>query len=109
MSACFSGLILPLFVSELGLTTSVLYLMAGVALLCAMYSFACHRFISDSRPKLLLIIAIANLMYCVFTGYIAYDFQGITKVGTALLLAEIFVILGVVALELNVYRKVSRS
>lgn len=103
-SALFTGLFLPQFASELGLPVEILYSLATLPVLCALYSFTCH-FSKKFHPWMLTGIIAANIFYCLISAGLMSFYEPITVWGVGLLAAEIVVILSVVALELQVYRR----
>lgn len=103
-SALFTGLFLPQFASELGLPVEILYSLATLPVLCALYSFTCH-FSKRFHPWMLTGIIAANIFYCLISAGLMSFYESITLWGIGLLAAEIVVILGVVTMELKVYRQ----
>lgn len=49
-------------------------------------------------------IIIANLFYCFISGVVIFVYPGLTVWGRLLLTGEILIVLGVVLIELKVYR-----
>jgi len=107
VSAFSTGLVLPLFSEELGLPPQVLYVLALFPLAYGIYSLSCYRFVKETKPWMLLGIALANIGYCLIAGALIFSYEGLTGWGQTVLAAEIAVILGVVAIELNLYRKIT--
>jgi hypothetical protein len=106
LSAALIGLILPLFSHWVGLPSWSLHYLAILPLIYAFYSFACYRFVTPVTPSLLKTIVILNLVYCLISGAVIFAFPAITVWGRAILTAEILITLGVVAIEMKIYRKV---
>jgi len=105
VSASFTGVVLPLFSQWIGLPLWSLYCLAMFPLAYGIYSLSCYWFVKTIRPSLLKATVIANLSYCILSGALILFFPGITGWGRLLLMVEILIILGVVAIELKVYRK----
>ena len=105
VSASFTGLVLPLFSQWIGLPLWSLYCLAMFPVSYGVYSLCCYWFINEIRPSLLKAIIIANLFYCVLSGAVILFFPSLTILGSLLLTAEILIVLGVVAIEIIVYRK----
>lgn len=105
VSAALIGLVLPIFISWIGLPIEVLNFLAVIALAYASFSFFCYWFV-ERVSRFLLIIIFANLLYCAFTALIVVIFSDeITNLGRIYFVAEILIILMLVAVERSVYRK----
>lgn len=102
VSALFTGLLLPLFTTEIGLPAEVLYSLATLPILCSIYSFSCH-FAKKFHPWMLFGIMAANIFYCLISAALIFTYESMTSWGIALLLAEIFVVIFVITLEVKVY------
>lgn len=106
LSACFTGLILIRYSLFLGINVSTLQSLALLPTMYALYSLSCYFFVSKTKPWMLLTIIGANLFYCFISlGLILFRAR-ITWRGQLFLTAEIIVVLLVVLLEFNVYRKI---
>lgn len=104
VSAMFTGLILPLFSQWIGLPAWALYCLAVFPLTYGIYSLSCFWLVKSISPIMLKAITLANLFYCLVSGLVIFIFPEITIWGRLLLAGEILIILGVVAIELRVYR-----
>lgn len=104
VSAIFTGLILPLFSQWIGLPTWALYSLAVLPLIYGIYSLSCFWLIKTASPIMLKTVILANLFYCLVSGVVIFIFPEITIWGRLLLGGEILIVLGVVAIELRVYR-----
>lgn len=105
VSFLLTGLVLPYFSNLIGLSPQVLYALAGFPFVYAIFSLGCYKFALKTKPWMLLIVIAANLVYCAISGIVISVFETLTPLGRLLLIAEIIVVLGVIALEFNVYKK----
>lgn len=107
LSAFLLGVILPSFESLFGMPSKVLYGLATLACLFAIYSFWNHaRFKENWRPYLRG-IAVVNLLYCCLTAALVIYFrQELTTWGLLYFLQEMVVIITLVVIEFRVaFRK----
>lgn len=104
-SVLFTGLVLPLFSDWIGLPIRTLYFLALFPLAYAVYSLSCYWLAKIIEPWMLLGIILANLIYCIVSGVLVFSYETLTIWGQVILTIEILVILGVVAIELKVYRE----
>ena len=80
--------------------------LAIPAICFTIYSLGCYTLNPKSWPTYLLIIAIANLLYCCLTIYILFSqSSSTTLLGKAYFIIEIVTILCVVAIELLTINK----
>ena len=105
LSATLTGVLLPLYADLLGLSLGLLYILALFPLMYAVYSFSCYFFVKKKNPVFLKIIMSANLFYCFVSAIVISSSSGLTFWGYGFLIAEIVVILVVVAIERKVYLK----
>ena len=100
LSATFLGVALPSFQPIFGMPHNVLYGLAAVASLFAIYSFWNYRWFKENWRPYLRGIAIVNLLYCGLTAALVIYFrQELTKWGLLYFLQEMVVIIVVVMLE----------
>lgn len=107
LSAFLLGIVLPSFEPIFGMPNKILYGLAALAGLFAIYSFWNHvRFKENWRPYLQG-IAVVNLLYCGLTAaLVVYFRQELTKWGLLYFLLEMLVILALVIVEFKtVFRK----
>ncbi|MNL52718.1 hypothetical protein D3C87_1759160 [compost metagenome] len=104
VSATFTGIVLPFFAQWIGLPLWFLYCLAVLPLTYGIYSLSCYWLIKAIRPFMLKAIIIANLFYCFISGVVIFVYPGLTVWGRLLLTGEILIVLGVVLIELKVYR-----
>lgn len=103
LSAASAGFILPYFATLLGLSTRILYSLAVLGSIYALYSLICFFLLKTARPGALLIIIAANIIYCLITGALVTLLEGLSIWGRAYLIAEALIILGLVLVEVRVY------
>jgi hypothetical protein len=85
------------------------YLSAIAACLC-IYSTICLVLIKENWIPFIIIISIANLLYCILTiGLVIFYHPKLTIFGTTYFLGEIAIILGLVYIELNVASAIKKS
>lgn len=106
LSTILLGFILVEFQSFIGMPVTVLYSLASIALLFALYSLSTH-FLQPKRWRgYLKIIAGANLLYCLTTLFLViYYFDLLTYWGIGYFITEIIILLFLVRLELNLVQR----
>jgi hypothetical protein len=97
------GVLLVQFNVYIGMPIPVLYLLAGIAALFALYSWSCFFFLKQNKPAYLRAIALANLSYaCLTTGLMVYYASLLTPLGFGYFIIEILILFGLVYIELSV-------
>ncbi len=105
VSSVFLGLVLPAIVQYIGLPVDVLKFLASIAVMFAVYSLSTHWLVKSGHSKFLIIIAIANLLYCGLTlGVMILYIDEITLWGLLYFIGEILLILGLVSMEFKTVR-----
>jgi hypothetical protein len=100
VSAICLGLILPFFQDSFGMPPGILYLLALVAVVFAVYSFTCYKFISGNRRPFLKLIILANVLYCGLTiVMMLYFFKQLTTWDLIYFILESVVIIVLINLE----------
>ena len=100
LSATLLGVVLPSFQPIFGMPQNVLYGLAALACLFAIYSFWNYRWFKDNWRPYLRGIAIVNLLYCGLTAALVIYFrQELTTWGLLYFLQEMIVIIVLVMLE----------
>lgn len=107
-SALFTGLLLPHFTEWTGLPDKLLYCLAMLPLIYCIYSLTCFWFMEVVRPRMLLAIIIANILYGALSASLIFALDSVTIWGQILLAGEIVVLVGVVAIELKIYQRISK-
>jgi hypothetical protein len=83
-----------------GMPGRVVLLLAGIALLFALYSLCCYFFVAGRWRLFLKIIWAANLLYCGLTaGLLLFFYARLTPLGVGYFLGEIVVIAGLARIE----------
>ena len=101
-SAFMLGLVLANFNTFFGVPENILYLLASIAAVFAVYSFVCFL-INPKRPSFYLrMIATANLFYCTLSiGFMIHLYYLLTVWGFLYFILEKLAILLLVYLELK--------
>lgn len=93
-----------------GMPPSVLQPLAWIAGVFAAYSLSCFAGFGPHWPRLLSLIATANLLYCVATAaLIVRHFEQLTFLGIAYFVGEILIICTLVAIEFTAVRTRAQS
>lgn len=104
VSAVFLGIVLTVFNESIGLSLSILFLLGGLALLFAVYSFTCFYRSAPYRPYLLLII-IANTLYSFLTLALVFFYSSLTTLGLVYFSLELMVMILLIYIEIKVFQK----
>lgn len=104
MSAVLTGLLLPMFSEQTGLPIGVLHGLALLPVAYALYSLSRYFLMNVIKPSMLKTIIAANLFYCLLSAILLTALPDVTVWGCAVLIAEILVVLAVVAIEIKIYR-----
>ena len=103
VSAFFLGVILVVFEPLFGMPKGILYWLAAIPCLFALYSFNCYFFLRNYWRFYLKIITIANGCYCCVTIWLMYcHYQSLTLLGVGYFVAELLVLGILIAIELKV-------
>jgi len=106
VSAFFLGIVLVRLESSVGMPKNVLYFLAVLPCLFAVYSFYCHFLLKHSWHTFLKGIAIANLSYCVLTVSLLFiHYERLTFLGLFYFLVELVIIGILVTFELRASSK----
>lgn len=97
------GVVLTQLSSLIGLTKIILFQLAVIAILFALYSFSCYLFLKQVKPVLLKIIGYANLLYCGLTFLIIlFNYRQLQPLGYVYFFAEVVIIFILSYIELLV-------
>ena len=100
LSAIFLGVVLVKLEHYFGMPKNVLYGLASVACIFAVYSLTNHFCFPENWRFYLKGIATANFVYCLVTLSLAiYYSKALTSLGIFYFLAEVMVIIGLVMIE----------
>lgn len=106
LSAVLLGLVLVHFQPLIGMPTSLLYPLAAAASGFCLHSLGCAFYPPTNWRRSLLIVAIANLLYCLITlGLIISYSHQLRPLGWLYFLAEIAIVVPLAALEIAVARR----
>ncbi len=102
LSIFLLGFVLVMLYPYIGMPVEKLYYLSLAPCVFAVYSYLCYVRKPKSWKKLLAIIAIANLVYCIITFSLLFsEKETLTTLGYLYFIGEIVVILGLVAIELK--------
>lgn len=102
ISAFLLGVVLVLFEEFIGMPKEVLYYLALIACIFAVYSFFCYFHFPNNWQPFMKAIAIANLLYCLTTiGLVIYFYSQLTTLGAMYFLGELAIIIALISLELK--------
>jgi hypothetical protein len=108
LSTVSTGLVLSFFTILTGIPISVSSALASLGLVFAIYSFSCYAIVKQIKPWMLAAIIIANVSYCLIATIIAFTIN-VTHWGQVYFIAEVLIVVGVVIIELSVYRQAFRK
>ena len=93
ISAFFLGVVLVAFEPVFGMPKNVLYSLASIPCVFAVYSFGCYFLLQRRRKLFLRGIAIANLMYCLVTLWLLYlHNESLTAFGKGYFILELLIL-----------------
>lgn len=107
VSALVQGLLFPLLQPWLGAPVFMFYLLSGVAVVYAVYSFSCYL-LKPTQVGWLKLILYGNLLYCLLIAVLTILYsQQISFLGLLVFLSEIVIILVLAFFEKQIAQKVS--
>lgn len=102
LSAFLLGIILTRFESTFGMPRNVLYFLALVPCIFALYSFSCFFKMPEKWQPFLKAIAYSNQLYCCVTmGLVLYFYQQLTWLGVGYFVVEIVIVVTLAGIELK--------
>ena len=102
LSAFLLGVVLTRFESAFGMPRKVLYFLAFLPCIFAIYDFSCYLRIRGNWGRFLRAIAIANLIYCgISIGFVWHHYQKLTNLGLIYFLTELAIVLLLAGIELR--------
>ena len=112
VSAFLLGVILTKFESVFGMPRRVLYFLALIPCIFAVYDFGVIFRNPASWGPALKVIAIANLIYCgVSVGFVIHHYQKLTALGLIYFIVEVLIVIILSGIELktavNLRRKIN--
>lgn len=100
LSAFFLLAILASFVPFFGMPRAVLYPLAALPVLFALYSLSCYLLRPGNWPTYLKIVATANLLYCgISLSLVLYHFGSLTIFGVAYFVLEKLIVIPLAVVE----------
>ena len=110
LGAVLSGSLYILLLAQLenvfGMPPNVLYLLAALAGVYALYSGLCYFFTPQAWPLFLKIIAFANLSHCAFTiALVIFHHELLSPLGHAYFAGELLIVAPLAWLEWKVAGK----
>ena len=110
LSAFLLGVVLTSFQPIFGMPNKILYGLAALAGLFAVYSFWNYRWFKENWRPYLRGIAIVNLLYCGLTAALVIYFrQELTKWGLLYFLQEMVVIIVLVVIEFRTLSQTDKA
>jgi hypothetical protein len=89
-----------------GMPASILWPLALIAVLFAVYSLSCYALRPRRQPLLLALIAIANLSYCALTfWFVRAHYAGLTALGLCYFVGEMAILVALAGFELTMAKK----
>jgi len=102
LTVFFLVAILSTFNEYFGMPQKILTILSVIGLFFCIYSISCFFFIKNNWRLFLKVIIIANTLYCCLTiALVIYFYQQLTILGISYFILEIFVVLGLVAIEIK--------
>ncbi|WP_300664350.1 hypothetical protein [Fluviicola sp.] len=103
VSAFFLGIVLTAFERFFGMPKCILTPLSFVALIFAVYSLCCYFFARRNWPRLLFLIGVLNVIYCLFTSAFLLQFLNqLSAIGVTYFIFEILIILTLASIELRI-------
>lgn len=110
LSAIMLGIVLVRFKTYFGIPVRALYFLAVFPVLFVFYDI--YSLLNNQRSwsKKLIVIAWANLMYCLISLVVLlFHAHAITALGTAYLIGEILIIILLAAVEFRTAKKLAKA
>lgn len=102
LTSTLIGGLLVAYQPYIGLSFNWLYILASIAAVLTIYSSSCAVLIQRKWKPFLLIIISANILYaCLTATLIIVHYKEFTPLGLAYFIGEIFVLLGVIWIEIK--------
>ncbi|PKV50421.1 hypothetical protein ATE84_2478 [Aquimarina sp. MAR_2010_214] len=102
LSAFLLGVVLVSLESIFGIPMKVLYILAFLPCVFALYDFYCYLRVKKNQKYFLTAIALMNLIYCFISIGVAFQhIQKITAFGWTYIILEITIIIILISIELK--------
>lgn len=110
LSVLLLGVILPAVQPWIGMPLQILYVLAAIPVVYAVYSFICYRWANHQNPIWLKVIMGGNALYCVVTlSLVGAYWSEMTRWGVLYFALESLVLLALVAFEGRIASSVSAA
>lgn len=107
LSALFLGVVLVRMEERIGMPVTVLYYLASIACVFAVYSMCCGVLVSVRHKPYLMVIAVGNFMYsCATFALVLYLYDWLTSLGIFYFVFELFVLAAVITIEIITMSKI---
>ena len=102
VSTFFLGVVLVDWNDIIGMPIPVLYVLATIALIFSIHSFASYFLIKADGHKTLKIVALLNILYCILTMVlVAVHYKNISLIGIGYFVIEVLIILALAKVEIT--------
>lgn len=102
VTALLLSQVLGRFEPFFGMPKPTLLILAAIAGCFAVYSLSCYWLVRKNESSFLLVIAIANTLYCILTAGLVFSLSNhLTFFGIAYFIGEIIVVMSLVGIELQ--------
>lgn len=110
LSTLLLGVVLVHFESYIGMPLNVLYPLAAVAGVFAVYSFSCYFFLKTNWKPYMRNIAIANSIYCLASIILVIiHFDLLTTLGIIYFISEFLILILIILTEFKTIKKSTSS
>ena len=110
VSLIFLGVVLPALDGVIGMPTHILYLLAVAPAFFFSFDMYCFFYVKRANEKGLSAIIGANMLYClVSTCVLIHHFDSLTGWGLLYFVAEVLILIAMIAYEVRVFRGAYRS
>lgn len=96
--------LLGTFTDFFGVSHETLYVLSGIALCFAIYSFCCHMLLKTKLRPYLSLLSVLNISYCVMTTIMIFRSTTITTWSITYFIGEMLLVLALAILELKLAR-----
>lgn len=105
LSLITTVILLVYFSHWLGMSQEILGLLGLAGFVFSIYSLSCYFFVKTKFSNFLMGLICANSVYAVSTLCLAFFYSELTVFGKLYLAIDFLILLGLVALEIKIYRK----
>lgn len=104
LSFISTGFILPVFAVHLGISISILNILALFPLVLMFYSLYCYKFVKDINSWMLKLLITLNATYILISFGLIFFYKPIEALGVMLLVSEIIILTFLLRLELKILK-----